>query len=180
MSYLPVGGPPPFDVFQSFENPWGAGGPGALIQPPRGVTVGPTMPYGLFPTQVSWGDVVNVTGDFRGQIQGQVRVKFQGAPWMAPSIQGPFAAAVTVPEGAESGECAIEVNGRRVFGANCVVTKRTGAQAAMPTGQKDFPTWHNFGPKSVSGVADAVTQINLVTLAIGGLIGVVLYRKFFV
>jgi hypothetical protein len=107
------------------------------------------MPAQLFPTNnLHWGDVVNVTGPFQGLFQGQVRVKFTGVPWQAPSMQGPFSASVTVPEGAETGECLIEINGSPAFGTQCSIVPRTGA---MP-GNGPYPeAWKNFGDKSRMG-----------------------------
>jgi hypothetical protein len=90
--------------------------------PHRGTgPVGPTMGADIFPKHTRVGDVVNVTGPFAGLIQGQVRVKFEGGPWLSPTLMGPFSASVVVPEGAVTGVCEIEIDGRRVFGTNCVV-----------------------------------------------------------
>ena len=101
--------------------------PGPISRAPG--PVGPNMPSSLFPTHTRVGDVVTVTGPFGGLAQGQVRVKFHGARWMSPQIIGPGTASVVVPRGARNGLCEIEVNGRRVWGTNCIVDKgvdRTG------------------------------------------------------
>lgn len=149
MSYLATSGPPPFPIFQSFESPW-QGGPGPVPPPPGGTVAGPSMPAQLFPTDnLRWGDVVNVTGPFQGLFQGQVRVKFTGAPWHAPSMQGPFSASVRVPEGSETGECLIEIDGRRVFGTQCTISPSTGSAPK----RGPYPeAWKNFGEKSLSGI----------------------------
>jgi hypothetical protein len=112
------------------------------------------MPAQLFPTSnLKWGDVVNVTGPFQGLHQGQIRVKFQGASWQAPAMQGPFSASVRVPEGAETGVCAIEVNGRRVFGTQCTITPATGfrGQKVAPARGPYGEAWKDFGDKSLMG-----------------------------
>lgn len=150
MSYFPLQGPPPpFPIFQSFESPW-QGAPGPVPPPPSGTVPGPTMPAQLFPTNLRWGDVVNVTGPFQGLFQGQVRVKFTGAPWQAPTMQGPFSASVIVPEGAQTGECAIEINGRRAFGTQCVITPATGfrGQRVAPSVGPYGEAWKNYGDLS--------------------------------
>lgn len=123
MSYVPVGsGLPPNIAFPGF--PGGLPGPVPAHRGPG--PIGPTMGASLFPTHTRVGDVVNVTGPFAGLMQGQVRVKFQGAPWVYPSMQGPFSASVTVPPGAQNGLCEIEANGRRIFGTNCIVDQAPG------------------------------------------------------
>ena len=99
------------------------GFPGMLPGPPSrhpGVP-GPSMPTSIFPTHTRVGDVVTITGPFAGLIGGQVRVKFQGTGWMSPSMIGPATASIVVPPGAENGLCEVEINGRRVFGTNCIV-----------------------------------------------------------
>lgn len=150
MSYLATSGPPPFEIFQSFESPW-QGAPGPVPPPPSGTVAGPSMPAQLFPTSnLYWGDVVNVTGPFQGLHQGQVRVKFTGATWQAPVMQGPFSASVRVPEGAETGECLIEINGSRAFGTQCSISPRTGSygQRAVPRSGPYGEAWKDFGDKS--------------------------------
>ena len=166
MSYLGS-----FPIFQSFESPW-QGAPGPVPPPPGGTVAGPTMPAQLFPTSnLRWGDVVNVTGPFQGLHQGQVRVKFTGAPWQAPTMQGPFSASVIVPEGAKTGECAIEINGRRAFGTQCVIVPATGykGQKVAPRGGPYGEAWKDFGPKTgdLSGLAE---PRNL--LAVGAILAV--------
>jgi hypothetical protein len=79
------------------------------------------MATDLFPRSFRVGEVVNVTGPFAGLIQGQVRVRFTGGPWQSPSMMGPFSASVVVPEGAESGTCEVEIDGRQTFGGHCTV-----------------------------------------------------------
>lgn len=146
--------PPPFQVFQSFESPWqGAPGP---MPPPQNIP-GPAGPAAaLFPTSnLKAGDVVNVTGSFQGLHQGQVRVKFAGAPWQAPSMQGPFSASVLVPQGAETGECLIEVNGRIVFGRQCSVVQERFA-GAKPRDR--YGAWEDFGEKSRMGSYVTTTE----------------------
>jgi len=106
------------------------------------------MPTQLFPTSnLKPGDVVNVTGPFQGLFQGQVRVKFTGAPWQAPSMQGPFSASVRVPDGAETGECAVEINGQRVYGTQCSIV---GPGNAKPASGPYPEAWQNFGDKGSS------------------------------
>ena len=138
------------------ELPW-RGAPEALPLPPRGTVQGPTMPAQLFPTSnLRWGDVVNVTGPFAGLMQGMVRVKFTGSSWLAPFLTGPYSGSVQVPEGSETGECLIEVNGRRVFGTQCVVTPATGyyGQKVAPQRSPYGEEWRNIGDKgtALSGV----------------------------
>ena len=109
--------------------------------------VGPSMPAGLFPTTVKWGDVVNVTGPFAGKFQGQVIVRFAGAPSVAPALTSPFGGSVVVPDGAQTGACTIEVDGRTVFGTNCVVSGSTGfvERPARAPEHRGFRAWHNVG-----------------------------------
>lgn len=134
------------------ELPW-RGAPGPLPLPPRGTVAGPTMPAQLFPTNnLRWGDVVNVTGPFQGLMQGMVRVKFTGGPWLAPFLTGPFSGSVQVPEGAETGECLIEINGRRAFGTQCVITPATGyyGQKVAPQRSPYGEEWKNVGEKGTA------------------------------
>lgn len=134
------------------DGPFFPGGlPGPVPPPPGGVVPGPTMPANIFPTQgLRWGDVVNITGPFQSLFQGQIRVKFSGAPWQAPAIQGPFSASLIVPDGARTGECAIEINGRRAFGTQCGITpaSTTNGQVVRPGEHKDIQSWKDFGEKS--------------------------------
>jgi hypothetical protein len=83
-------------------------------------------------------------------MQGMVRVKFNGAPWMAPAMRGPFSASVIVPDSAETGECMIEINGRVVFGRQCSVVQER-FRGAKPQESKDTASWKNFGDKSRMG-----------------------------
>lgn len=102
-----------------FAFPGGLPGP---VPAHRGTgPIGPTMGASIFPTTLRAGGVANVTGPFAGLVQGQVRVKFEGSRWLSPSMQGPYSASVVVPPSARTGLCEIEINGRRVFGANCVI-----------------------------------------------------------
>jgi hypothetical protein len=124
MSYIPVGGSPPPNI-PFFAFPGGLPGP---VPAHRGEgPIGPTMAADIFPKHLRVGDVANVTGPFAGLIQGQVQVKFQGSSWLSPSMQGPFSASVLVPPDAQTGVCEIEINGRRVFGAQCIIDPAPGA-----------------------------------------------------
>lgn len=137
----------PIPAFQSGGSPWGGGGLPGPVPIPKSGPMGPATPASLFPTSnLKWGDVVNVTGPFQGLFQGQVRVKFAGAPWQAPAITGPFSASVMVPKGAQTGICAIEINGRRVFGRQCTVQP---SKQAMPREMRGREAWHDFGEKSM-------------------------------
>jgi hypothetical protein len=121
------------------------------MPPPQNPVVPGGPAAALFPTNnLKAGDVVNVTGPFQGLTQGMVRVKFNGAPWMAPAMRGPFSASVIVPDGAETGECMIEINGRVVFGRQCSVVQER-FRGAKPQEQRDTPSWKNFGDKSRMG-----------------------------
>lgn len=87
--------------------------------------MGMSMPASLFPTNVKWGDVVTVQvpPDPMGLHQGSILVRFQGVPAIAPDMMSNYGGSVVVPVGAETGACTIEVDGRTVFGTNCVVSK---------------------------------------------------------
>lgn len=126
------------------------GFPGMLPGPPmrHEGAPGPNVPAGLFPTHTRVGDVVMVTGPFGGFGQGQVRVKFQGAGWLSPQIMGPTSASVVVPEGAETGLCEIEINGRRVFGTNCVID-RGQVRVGQPSHGRDTRAWNWAGGELV-------------------------------
>ncbi len=107
----------------------------------------PTMPASLFPTNVKWGDVVTVQGPFAGKFQGQVLVRFAGVPAQAVALTSQFGGSVVVPEGAESGACQIEVDGRVVHGTNCVVSR--GMSGPMPPARapehRGVRAWKNVG-----------------------------------
>jgi hypothetical protein len=96
--------------------------PGPISRAPG--PVGPTMPSSIFPTHASVGDVVTITGPFGTSVQGQVRVRFHGTSWRSPQIIGPGTASIVVPEGAKNGLCEVEIDGRRVFGTNCIILGR--------------------------------------------------------
>ena len=143
---LALAGPKPLPMaFPSFPGmlPGPVPGPGS----PGVGPVGPSMPAGLFPTNVKWGDVVNVTGPFAGKFQGQVLVRFAGVSAVAPALTGPFGGSVVVPDGAQTGACTIEVDGRTVFGTNCVVSASTGfvERPARAPEHRGFRAWHNVG-----------------------------------
>lgn len=127
------------------DMPSGVPGPGSPGVP-SGATPA-TQPFGLFPTNAKWGDVINVTGDFTGLHQGQALVRFAGVPAQAISIMGPFGGSVVVPEGAESGSCRIEVDGRQVFGAHCVISKGISGPRAPARAPEHAAVraWKNFG-----------------------------------
>jgi len=111
-----LGAPPSKFPFPGF--PGGLPGP---VPAHRGAVPVKFGGANIFPKQFRVGDVVDVTGPFAGLIQGQVRVKFTGTSWLSPVLQGPASASIVVPQGARTGLCEVEVNGRRVFGTNCVV-----------------------------------------------------------
>lgn len=123
------------------------GFPGFLPGPITGPNVGPFGPAGpsagIFPTNVKTGDVVNVTGPFAGKFQGQVVVRFAGAGPQAISMLGPFGGSVVVPPGAETGACTIEVDGRTVHSATCVITP----SSSRAPEHKGFQSYKNFGTK---------------------------------
>lgn len=111
--------------------------------------VGPAMATTIYPrTGLRWGDPVSITGPFAGSGQGHVRVKFAGAPATAPQILGPFQASVQVPEGSQTGECWVELDGRRLFGGVCeIVPART--HGAHRRGTEE---WRDFGQKGLHGM----------------------------
>jgi len=122
------------------------------IQAPGPGIPGPTMPSSIYPTSnLRWGDPVTVTGPFAGQFQGNVRVKFAGAPWQAPAILGPFQATVQVPDGAQTGACVVEINGRVAFGTQCSVVPG-GALRGRLSERQDTRSWKDFGPKDLNGM----------------------------
>jgi len=134
--------------------PFGIPGPGTPGIPPGAQA--PTQPAGLFPTNVKVGDVVNVTGPFSGTFQGQVLVRFAGAPAQAIAMMSPFGGSVVVPEGAQTGACTVELDGRTIFGTNCVVSQGLsggGAPARAPE-HAAVRAWKNFGEgSSLAGFA---------------------------
>ena len=101
--------------------------PGFLPGPPQRFEGAPTptMPTSIFPTHTRVGDQVTISGPFGTFAQGQVRVKFEGTGWLSPQLLGPATASVIVPQGARNGLCEVEINGRRVFGTNCIVDAGT-------------------------------------------------------
>lgn len=122
---------------------FGVPGPGSPGIPAGASPI--TQPAGLFPTNVKWGDVVNVTGPFAGAFQGQVLVRFAGVPAQAVAIMGPFGGSVVVPDGAETGACQIELNGRTIYGTNCVVSKGLSGGPPPARAGEHLPAWKNVG-----------------------------------
>ncbi len=116
----------------------GPGSPGIPIGAPVA-----TVPAALFPTTLQWGDVVNVTGPFAGKFQGQVLVRFVGAPAQAIAMAGPYGGSVVVPDGAQTGACTVEVDGRTVFSANCVIREAT--TVGRPREHAAIESWKNVG-----------------------------------
>jgi hypothetical protein len=110
----------------------------------------PSMPASLFPTTVKWGDVVTVQGNFAGKFQGQVVVRFAGVPAQAIAMMSPYGGSVVVPEGAQTGACQVEVDGRVVFGANCVISKGLsgGPLPAQAPEHAAVRAWKNYGPST--------------------------------
>ncbi|MHC4175874.1 MAG: hypothetical protein ACYSWU_00095 [Planctomycetota bacterium] len=147
------------------------GFPGGLPGPiaPHPGAPGPTTPGGIFPTHTRVGDVVNVTGPFGGFGQGQVRVKFQGTSWLYPQMMGPTMASVVVPEGAETGLCEIEMNGRRIFGTNCIIDKGVERVGRPSHKGRDTRAWTERGELfAVQGVStvDAIDIANFGAMAL--------------
>lgn len=62
----------------------------------------------------------------QGTFQGSVVVRFQGAPAMSVMMTSRGGGSVVVPDGAQTGSCTVEVDGRQVYGTNCVVTPSVG------------------------------------------------------
>lgn len=142
-----LGAPPPFNLPGGFP-----GGPGMLPGPIPGPGTssapGPTMAASIFPTSgLRWGDVVNVQGPFGAMMQGQVLVRFTGAPAQAIALQGPFGGSAQVPVGAESGAVTIEVNGR-VVGSSFASITPAAPVLGEPRGRH---AWHNAGGGSPLG-----------------------------
>lgn len=147
------------------------GFPGGLPGPiaPHPGAPGPNVPGGLFPTHTRVGDVVNVTGPFGGFGQGQVRVKFQGTSWLYPQMMGPTMASVVVPNGAETGLCEIELNGRRIFGTNCVVEKGVERIGRPSHKGRDARAWTERGERfAMQGLStvDTIDVVNFGTMAV--------------
>jgi hypothetical protein len=90
---------------------------------------------------VRWGDVVSVMGPFAGKFQGAVVVKFAGARAEAIALTSAYGGSVIVPEGAETGLCSIELDGRQVYGTNCVVSPTGPNPQARPKELKDMRSW---------------------------------------
>jgi hypothetical protein len=134
------------------------GGPGGLPGPISRAAgpVGPTMPASLFPTHTRVGDVVTVTGPFGGMMQGSVRVKFTGTSWLSPQMMGPATASVVVPQGARNGVCEIEVNGRRIYGTNCIIDQGVERVGRPSHKGRDSRAWTQKGsPIGLAGIKDA-------------------------
>lgn len=134
---------------QNFPGGW-PGFPGGLpgpIQTHPG-PAGPNVPASIFPTHTRQGDVVNIVGPFGGFGQGQVRVRFQGSGWLYPQIMGPTAASVVVPQDAETGLCEVEMNGRRIFGTNCVIEKGQ-VRVGQKSHGRDTRAWNWAGGELV-------------------------------
>jgi hypothetical protein len=56
-------------------------------------------------------------------------------------------ASVVVPEGAENGLCEVEINGRRVFGTNCIVEKGTVRVGKPSHAGRDTRAWTQKGER---------------------------------
>lgn len=136
------------------------------IQAPGPGVPGPMMPTSIYPTSnLRWGDPITVTGPFAGQFQGNVRVKFAGAPWQAPAILGPFQATVQVPDGAQTGACVVEINGRVAFGTQCSVVPG-GALRGRLSERRGTRAWKDFGPKDLSGTLDGYSPMGETDVAL--------------
>lgn len=167
MSYIGTGQwqPGVYGLPGTPDLPFGVPGPGSP-KIPKGAKP-PTTPYGLFPTSAKWGDVLNVTGDFSGLHQGQAVVRFAGVAAQAIAIMGPFGGSVVVPKGAETGACQIELNGRVVFGTNCVISRGLsgGPLPAQAPEHAAVRAWKNFGTGSPLG---QMKVMKVATLVPGG------------
>jgi hypothetical protein len=106
------------------------------------------MPASLFPTSAKWGDVVTVQGNFAGLHQGEVVVRFAGVPAQAIALTSAYGGSVVVPEGAQTGACQVEVQGRQVFGTNCTISKGLsgGPLPAQAPEHASAQAWKDFGP----------------------------------
>jgi hypothetical protein len=122
-------------------------GPGGPMMGPFGVLPA-SMPASLFPTAVKQGDVVQVGGPFQGAFQGQVVVRFAGAPGQAIELLSPYGGSVVVPPSARSGACTVELNGRTIFSTNCVVGSSDAAHAPQHRGAAAWREFSTFGPMS--------------------------------
>lgn len=108
------------------------------------VPAGPSVSYSMFPTNVRVGDPVTITGPFSGKAGHQIRVRFTGSQWLYPSMQTPVTGSVLVPASAQNGVCEIEVNGKRVWGGNCIVDRSNvelSQQGYEAVGQAKTPTY---------------------------------------
>lgn len=124
------------------------GVPGPMSPQP----MGPGM-ASLFPTNVKWGDVVTVQIQPQmGTHQGSILVRFQGVDAIAPDMMSPYGGSVVVPVGAETGACTIEVDGRTVFGTNCVISRGLsgGGLPAQAPEHQSLTAWKHYtmGPGS--------------------------------
>jgi hypothetical protein len=126
----------------------------------------------MFPARAKVGDVVTVTGPFANKMQGQVVVRFAGSRGIAVNLTGPFGGTVVVPPDAETGACTITVDGRRVFGRNCVISKgRSGGPPPARAPRRGG--WYNFGPVDTRG-ADVGSASAGVIIGVVMLFGVLL------
>lgn len=143
--------------------------PGPVPGPDSPGFIGPVLgpAASLFPTNVKWGDVVSVMGPFAGKFQGQVVVRFEGAPPMSVAMQGPYGGSVIVPDGAQTGACTIELDGRQVFGTNCVVTPTVGGP--KPREHTDIESWKHDPavPAYLRGVGDVEISPRTIMIGIG-------------
>lgn len=108
----------------------------------------PTMPASLFPTHVKEGDVIQVGGPFAGKFQGQVIVRFTNAPGQAIYLTSAHGGTVVVPDGAQTGACSIELDGRTIYTAHCVIGKSDAAKAPQHRGAEAYREFSTFGPLS--------------------------------
>lgn len=125
--------------------------PGAPNIPPG--TLPAATAANIFPTNVKWGDVVQISGPFGGVEQGRVVVRFAGAEPQAVFINGPWGGSAVVPDGAETGACRIELDGRTIFGATCSVTPSTEARAPEHRGREH---WGVMTKSNLMGVGSYV------------------------
>lgn len=132
------------------------------------------MPTHIFPTHTRVGDVVTITGPFGGMTQGSVRVKFQGSNWLSPQMMGPGTASVVVPEGAENGVCEVEINGRRVFGTNCIVDAGTDRVGHPSHKGRDARAWTQRGKLLLPGQLSGSDQAMPYLLIGGGALALIL------
>ncbi|MBT8452976.1 MAG: hypothetical protein KJO40_13490 [Deltaproteobacteria bacterium] len=143
-----------FGARRGADMPTGVPGPASPMHPT------PAMPASLFPTNAKWGDVVTVQGNFAGLHQGEVLVRFAGAPAQAIALTSAYGGSVVVPQGAQSGACQVEVQGRQVFGGSCVISEgRSGPSLpAQAPEHAAVRAWKDFGPKTaLLGLGDTMT-----------------------